>query len=72
MCEERRTRHYVGRGRWKRKYNGGGREEDLRDGGWIARDVLSKIRDCLARTCKTNLHGGVYRQTLTPHESGIG
>ena len=32
--------------------------------------MLSKRRDCRGWKCATELHGGVYRQTLTPHKSG--
>ena len=30
----------------------------------------AKRRDCQLMKCTTVLHGGVYRQTSTPHKSG--
>ena len=32
--------------------------------------MISERRDCRGRKCTTVLHGGVHRQTLTPHKSG--
>ena len=32
--------------------------------------LTSKRRDCRGRKCMTELHGGVYHHTSTPHKGG--
>ena len=65
----RRHEHSIRRRAMGMEYEGGRREENLREDGWTVWRMISEKRDCRRRKCTTVLHGGVYRHTSTPYKS---